>query len=306
MKDVYILNPIAGSSDQYLQILDDVKEFYAKNGGRFSYNITQSPRDATEIARFYAKKGEPMGIFACGGDGTVSEVASGIIGQEHIHMGVIPCGSGNDFLRTFGTRELFSDLDAQKNGTIIPVDAIKCNEDYAINICSVGMDADVAYRMLRYKKMLKKGSYYAAIFESFFRRLGLRAKITIDDTHVIEQKILLAYAANGKYYGGGFEAAPKADPVDGLLDFLVADPLSRFNILSFIGHYRNGDHEPIMKKLKLHRGQTMKIEADKPFVFNRDGECSMTNCVKMEAMPKAVRFLVPKKVGSLSVGEDLR
>jgi len=293
MKNVFILNPIAGAKEQHMKVLSVLKAYYSKFGGKYSYNITQGSLDATEIARYYANKGEEVSIFAGGGDGTLCEVVNGIVGYDNAYLGIIPYGSGNDFVKMFESSEPFLDIKAQNEGQILPIDIMKCNDKYSINISSIGLDADVAYYMSRYRNFWKKSSYMISIIECMLRKIGVEAKITIDDQIVIKQKLLLALSANGRYYGNGFNGAPNANISDGLLDFLVVDKISRLKIASFIGKYKKGEHEKLMRLMKVHRGHKMKIESKHEFVLNRDGECEFTRKATIQIIPKAIKLIVP-------------
>jgi len=275
-------------------ITAQLKAYYAESEEDFEIVVTSKQGDATEFARNYASKGEPIRIFAGGGDGTVNEVLNGIVGYENVFLGVLPYGSGNDFVRLFGGVEPYRNHFGSTHGSIVPVDIIKCNDRYCINICSVGLDADVAFRMRRYKRLFKGGSYILAVIESMVRRLGVHTKITIDDKIFVEQNMLLALAANGRFYGNGFISAPKADPFDGMLDILIVDKISRFRIMSFIGNFKSGRHEKIAGFVKQFRGKKMVIESKKPLVFNRDGECDTVKEITIEIMPAAIKMILPE------------
>lgn len=92
-----------------------------------------------------------MRIFAVGGDGTLSEVAAGAIGMENVEVGVIPCGSGNDYIKTFGEIEKFLSPEKQLKATSRMVDMIESEGHLSINLCSIGLDAKVAYEMVKFK-----------------------------------------------------------------------------------------------------------------------------------------------------------
>ena len=109
-------------------------------------------------------------IFACGGEGTFYEVLNGAIGCDNINLGVIPCGSANDFLKYFENTESFIDISAQVSGETIKMDAIKAGDRYCINGCSAGMDAIVARDMSIFKNwplISGKAAYNLAIIKTF-------------------------------------------------------------------------------------------------------------------------------------------
>ena len=102
MKHVFIINPTAGKADSRQKIYDMADALRAKHDLDVQCILTKKQGHATEIARRLCDSGEELRFYACGGDGTVNEVANGIIGYDNAAMTVIPVGTGNDFLRNFG------------------------------------------------------------------------------------------------------------------------------------------------------------------------------------------------------------
>lgn len=122
----------------------------------------------------------PLCLVACGGDGTLMETAGGMAGGAEVRLACLPCGSANDFIRCFGTAEEFADLDALVHGRVRMVDAIRCGQALSLNLCSMGMDADVADKMRKYKGFpLVSGSlaYELAIVDVFCHRIGKHLQV---------------------------------------------------------------------------------------------------------------------------------
>ena len=120
-----------------------------------------------------------LGMFACGGEGTVFEVLNGTVGYSNVELGVIPCGSANDFLKFFESRDNFLDIAEQIDGETVEMDLIKAGKNYCLNGCSVGMDAIVARDMSIFKNWpLVSGSfaYTLAIVKTFLGKLGITAE----------------------------------------------------------------------------------------------------------------------------------
>ncbi len=295
MRYVFIINPVAGKGKGPTTLVPKIKEYFV-NGENYTIYVTNFKGEAREIAQNQAKIGDKVRIFACGGEGTFFEALNGIVGYDNAEIGVIPCGSANDFLKFFGDKNVFLKLSEVTDGVAVPVDLIKADDMYCINQCSVGMDAIVADRMQKFKKIpgvTGKTAYSLAIIKLFLGRIGLDLKIKIDDGKEMSKNCLFAVCANGPVYGGGYTSAPEANPFDNLLDYVVVDTISKIKVLSFLKSYSAGTHAKY-NYCKLGNCKSMEISADKPFPVNLDGEIFHKNYVKFEIAEKAVKFVLPK------------
>ena len=228
MRYVFIINPVAGKGKGPEAIIPKIKECF---GGKENYtvHVTRYKGEAREIAETQAKTGDNIRIFACGGEGTFFEVLNGIVGYDNVEIGVIPCGSANDFLKCFAEKDAFLNIKEMSRGVAVELDLIKADDLYCINQCSVGMDAIVADRMQKFKTLplvSGKMAYNLAIIKLFLGKIGLDLKIKLDDKIEITKNCLFAVCANGKVYGGGYTSAPNALPFDGKLDFTIVDTIS--------------------------------------------------------------------------------
>ena len=134
MHTLFLLNPTAGKTDCTQQLPQQINAAAARAGlapEEYTIRITTHAGHARELARAAAagaqQAGEPLRIFTAGGDGTFNEALTGAYGFAGTAVGCLPYGSGNDFLRTFGTREEFLDLDAQLAGGAVPIDLMQTN-----------------------------------------------------------------------------------------------------------------------------------------------------------------------------------
>lgn len=155
-----------------------------------SQNVRATPRTTAGNTQNPAKRS----FYACGGDGTLYEVVNGAYGYPNCEVAVIPLGSGNDFVRLFGTKEQFCNVEAQVTGIPVELDVIKCGDKIAINQCSMGMDAEVCAKQSYFKKMpLMTGetAYVAAALQALCKKIGHEFTITIDDGEPIKQDVLL-------------------------------------------------------------------------------------------------------------------
>ena len=297
MKHIFIINPVAGKNKQALKLIPIIKKYF-KNDTDYEIRITEYEKHAIKIAKEYTNTDEQYKIFACGGDGTLCEVVNGIFESNNVEVGVIPCGSGNDYLRSFGKIEDFSDINELITGFSVPVEMIKCNEKYALNICSIGIDAQVAHHVSKFKKLpLISGSmaYNLALVMTFFGKIAFDLDIIIDNIHKFSGKFLISLAAAGKYYGGGFKGAPNADPSDGMLDFMLVKKIGRLKILPFLTPYKKGEHEKLGDLIKCIRGKHMVVKSKKNITINMDGECMTSDMVDFSVIPSAIKFILPAK-----------
>ncbi len=299
MRHVFILNPVAGKTRAALALQGQIESYFAAHPQEeYRVRLTECAGDATRIAAEECASGGAVRLYACGGDGTLHEVANGIPPHSGVELAAVPCGSGNDYVRTYGGKEYFLDLADLIEGTAIPVDAVDCGGKRSLNIASIGMDAKVSERMTRYKNLPGVGgslAYELAILDVLCHPIGDEMTLTIetqDGTVQRQGKFLLALAANGQYYGGGYHGAPQAVEDDGVLDFVLVKKISRFQILNFLNLYKAGNYEHLTCCEHL-RGYSMRAVATKPTVCNVDGECTIGDAMDFVVLPAAYRFVLP-------------
>ena len=303
MRTIFLVNPAAGKRGRALRLLPEIQAYFTAHPeqGDFKIRITGAPGEAAAIAKEETVSGERTRLIACGGDGTLMEAASGIYGREHVELGCIPCGSANDYVRSFADAGEFRSLDALLNGQVRKVDAIRCGERISLNLCSMGMDADVADKMTRFKGLpLVSGpmAYQLAIAYVFCHRIGKTLRVVMDTTEGrVEEtgRYFFALAANGQYYGGGYQGAPEAVPDDGLLDFVLIKAIPRVKIPGFLSRYKAGNHLD-MEICTHYRGTRMQVHCGESAVVNVDGECFHDTDVEFELLPGAYSFILPRRL----------
>lgn len=300
MRYVFYINPVAGKGNAQEGIINSIKNYFADKIDEFKIHITTAIGDAQNSAKCEAETGDNIRMFACGGEGTVFEVLNGIAGYSNVELGVIPCGSANDFLKFFDSRESFLNIDEQIDGEAVEMDLIRAGDKYCLNGCSVGMDAVVARDMSIFKNWpLVSGSfaYTLAIVKTFLGKLGITADISVDGEVPQRKNCLFAVIANAPYYGGGYKGAPDAVPYDNKLDFTLVDKISKLKILKFLGIYKKGEHRKL-DCCTLKNCTSMEFTSDKPIPVNLDGEIIETDHMKFELVKGAVKFVIPKGIAS--------
>ena len=301
MKHLFIINPIAGGKkNRSGETEREVREFISTLNQPSEVYVTKEPMDACRKIMQEAEAAENLRVYACGGDGTLNECANGAANRENVAITHVPCGTGNDFLKTFGKEnvELFRDLNDLSNGTVHPIDLIDCNGRYGINICSVGIDARIGTDVHKYSKIPLIGGatgYVVSLVVNVIKGVTQKFRVTTDEM-VIDKKITLACICNGKYYGGGFNPVPDAVVDDGILDCLIVEPVSRFKVAEIVGRYAKGRFSEFPKIFTHIRGRGMDIEGDREFVVNIDGEAMYTNKISFKLVPKGINFIFPSKM----------
>ncbi len=296
----FILNPKSGRPRRHQNLESVIKS--ACRQRKLSYHIyyTTCAGDATEYVRSMIRISEERQRFICvGGDGTLNELANSAPCNNNIEIGVIPYGSGNDFVRNFTNKDLFSSIEAQIDGDVISFDLIKCNDFYSVNLTNIGFDcacAVYASKMKKYKFISPAFSYTLGVLNTFFKKIGIKMKLTFDDGEVWNGTYTLATVANGMFYGGGWQAAPKADLTDGIMEVCAVDKITRAKFISMVGKYKTGDFfdSPRILAMMHHKRVThFKMEFEKPESICLDGEIREADSLDFTIIPKAFNFVLP-------------
>ena len=299
MKHVFIINPNAGKYDSRQRIYDMADALREKHGLDVQCILTKKQGHATELARRLCDSGEELRFYACGGDGTVNEVANGVIGYDNAAMTVIPVGTGNDFLKNFGgAAPLFADAENLWDGPQFPMDAIDVNGRIALTIACSGIDARVAADVHKYSEsplLDGKTSYIASLAVNFlFKGIASHWTVTLDD-EVIEDDFSLVAVCNGRYYGGGFMPVAEARMDDGVLNTLVVKKVSRVTFARFVGPYSKGGYSKFPEYAHCSTPQVIRIHSEKPDIVTcLDGECMTNSDVTIRLSEKKLNFFGPE------------
>ncbi|MEG0898001.1 MAG: diacylglycerol kinase family protein [Ruthenibacterium sp.] len=314
MKHIFIVNPISGKSDATVYLIPQIHQMARAQGLDYEIQITEKIGHATLLAEQYGKTGDAVRLYACGGDGTLNEVLKGAYRYPNAEVASVPCGSGNDFVRCFGSAADFLNLADNSSGTAIPIDLIAVNDAVSAAICSVGIDSEVAYGIPKFRRIPlcgEKTAYNLSIVQCLLRPIGRKMRVTIDDA-VIEDDFLIATICNGKSYGGGYRASPNADLQDGILEVILVKKMSRFRIATMLSFYKNGLHienEAVIPKMQdimtYHKARKVTIELTdgRPAIINIDGECTRVDRLCAEVMPLAARFVLPASLYAAFAGK---
>ena len=291
---VFIVNPVAGKGKSSA-LVSSIKERFRHFPEPYRIEITKYPGHATDIAKELSTDGTPMRVYSVGGDGTLNEIVNGISG-DHIELGIIPCGSGNDAVRS-----IYPITDPLVLLKILPVasssllDMGRINGRYFINIASIGFDAEVVTLSRKFKRIPLVSGSMAYILGVLAAVIGLKkhkVRIIIDGAPERTNELLLCAFANGRYYGGGMKPAPQADMTDGILDVCEAENPGRLRLLKFFPAFMKGGHTDL-KEVSMHRCKKIEIIATRNLPINIDGEITKDTRVTVEIVPGSLRVLIP-------------
>ena len=296
MKHLFIINPAAGSRNRTEEYRQKITAACDAKGLDYQIEVSQAPGECTRIAREAAQTGEAYRLYACGGDGTLNEVVSGAAGSDNVAVTVFAGGSGNDFVRLFSETEPFRDLERLLDCEEATFDLIRCNDDISINICSVGLDARIGTDVSNYKRLpLLHGfrAYAASTVVNVIKGIAEHYVIEINGERIDGKKTLVC-ACNGRFYGGGFNPVPEADPADGMLEVLVVEKVSRLKVAQVVSNYKKGLYAQYPKLIRHFRTDHVRIICDKPTSINLDGELRTAQVVDFRIAPEKIRFFYPK------------
>ena len=296
MKHIFIINPAAGSRDRTADYSEKIHTACHQKNLNYEIQVSSAPGECFRLAREAAQTGEEVRLYACGGDGTLNEVASGAAGFSNAAVTVFSGGSGNDFVKIFSEPTAFFDLERLLDAEEATFDLIRCNDDIALNICSVGLDARIGTDVANYKRLpLLHGfrAYAASTVVNVVRGISEHYVIEVNGRVIDGHKTMIC-VCNGRFYGGGFNPVPEADPTDGLLDVLVVEKVSRLQVAKVVGKYKAGRYKELPQLVRHFRTDKITIHCDKETPINLDGELRLGKTVHFSIAEEKLRFFYPK------------
>jgi YegS/Rv2252/BmrU family lipid kinase len=288
-----VVNLIAGQG-RCKALFPQVKQELDRRGIDYDLHYTNEPLEATDVARMGIEAGFRC-IVAMGGDGTVNEVTNGLVGSEAT-LAVIPAGTGNDFIRMVGIpSDPRKAIDVLTNGEERRIDlGYVVGNRYFINGVGIGIDAQVARDVLKMERLRGPVAYIVAAVREVFRFRTF--PITVRGVDWEENLECISVGiANGKYCGGGFKLAPRAEVDDGLIDLSAIEDFPRLERLVRLPQARKGTHLGLPE---VHYRQAEEVTVSSPakLVAHIDGEPYELpeGAFRVAAVPRALRVLVPR------------
>ncbi|MDI3340583.1 MAG: diacylglycerol kinase family lipid kinase [Sphaerobacter sp.] len=262
---------------------------------------TSGRGDATRLARELVEAGAREFLVA-GGDGTTNEVVNGLFANGRplapdAILSIIPCGTGRDFSRSLGIRNVDHAVSLLSAGKVCAVDVGRIAyrdhgapcERYFVNVADVGLGAETAALLNRSSKAL--GGFLAYLLGATRTILTFRgrvARVVVDGETVFHGPIGMVVLANGRYHAGGMDMAPMASLTDGLLEILVLREVPRRTLLgSLLPRVYLGRH--VGHAAVLHRtGREVEIKAEDGLPFETDGEQPGTTDLRADVLHRAL------------------
>lgn len=286
----FILNPTAGKG-RARRLKDRIETYQKNQNARFEIVETLHPGHGEQLAREACKKGFTH-IISVGGDGTLLEVVNGVAGED-VAVGIIPCGTGNDFSRTLG---LPSDLEGQlqviSKGKERRVDLGKAKGRFFINVFSLGIDALITRETQNIKRYLPGSiAYIAATIKMLMKFRPVEITLNAGDKN-FKGKVMLVAFGNGAFYGGGMRITPGAQLDSGKFQVCVVKALGKFAFLKLFPLVFTGRHVNRKEVLVFEAGHIFVESEDRVFL-NADGDVVGECPVEVGILPGAVRVMTP-------------
>ena len=296
MKHLFIINPVAGKKkNRFDKTLSDVTAFAETLGEPYEIYVTKAPRDAVAKVAQAAGESDSLYVYACGGDGTLSECADGAAGHPNAAVTHYPCGTGNDFIKSLQLpKEPVAALKLQLNTAARRIDCGALNGTPFINVSGMGLDIDVLLQTEKYKR-LASGliPYLLGLIQALRHFRPFAADVVIDGVAQSSRYTIIS-VANGRYFGGGMKVAPFADVCDGAFDVMLIDEMPKWKMCVLLPLFLPGLHT----KMSVCRRMVAKdvlIKRDRPFVVEMDGELAQVQQAHFQIKPGGLLICSPVK-----------
>lgn len=296
-----IVNPAAGANSTRRK-WPDIRSLLKAAGIKFDFQFTEARGHGIELARAAASDGYHF-LVAVGGDGTIHEVANGILDSSQAAettLGIISTGTGSDLSRSTGLSADYVRACSSLNSPhrlIIDVGQVQyqvkgqSRQRYFLNSAGIGFDAEVVAATERLPKYFGGTiPYLTGLFRSF---IGYRnKKVSFNLSGMAEQaRVLSIVVANGRYFGGGMHIAPEAKLDDNLLDIVIIGDFGKIELLKNLSRVYRGTHLS-HPKIRLAKSTAVDIRSDERFLLHADGELLGEGPASFRLLPAALSLVV--------------
>ena len=311
MKYIYIINGRADKAQQYQEFYIQLKE----NPHPHEVYTTMGEGDATRYVRLYCDlhPEEEVCFVACGGNGIINGVASGLVGYAcSSEQAARLCanktiailyfgGATEDFIINFPGYD-FRSVKAMLAGTVKPIDVIQVNDSFCLNMCNIGFNSKVASRANELVAQGKSAhqAYTRGVINAILTSRYNRIKVTVDGKRIARGPMVLCTFANGRRVGGEFNCAPTARIDDGLIDVCYFRAMSLLRLLLIIPHYRKGDHigsKAGGKRILFCQAREVTISSKDLIDIYLDGEQLPGSQFNLKILPGALPLRLPNPGG---------
>lgn len=295
-KVLFIVNRFAGTGYQP-QVEGRMIDISEKNDVECSIEFTQGPGHATELAKGATQRGFDF-VVAVGGDGTINEVARGLVGSL-TPMGIVPRGSGNGLSRHLGIPLKISDaIDTLYESEAVAIDTFRVNGKLSLNVSGIGFDGHIA-NLFGGKSKRGLAGYAKLTLKEYLQFQEFEAEI-IADGKTLQQKAFIIAIANSSQYGNNARIAPTASVRDELLHLNIVKKIPAYRVdvvyAVFVGNVEKSSF------CEVTTAKSIQIKTKQPVAYHVDGEPSgHMDRFDIEVVPASLRVLVPKRSLKLKV-----
>ena len=262
-----IVNP-QGGKGKSLKALTTVEEIFKNNNAQYVVHKTEYAGHATEIARELSKTPD-TNIVVMGGDGSFHEVLCGIDNFDNVTLGLVACGSGNDFIKKSGhSTNVKEAVQTILNGKVVFVDYMELGKYRCLNVGGGGMDVDVLLKYANCKTLKGKAAYYYSLFYTLLHTRFHHLRITADGV-TKDTSVFMIGVGNGGFIGGGIPICPNAIVDDGLLNVGYVSEMKKSKIIFRLFKFLKGKHvgtdwggEYTAKKVTIEALDDSRFELD--------------------------------------------
>ena len=279
-----IVNPLGGKGKS-LKALKAAEKIFAERGVEYTVHNTEYAGHATELARELSRKPEAK-ILVFGGDGSFNEVLNGIENFENVTLGIVPCGTGNDFVRASGhPTKVKEAIDLILKDNVGYIDYIDVGSRRCLNVAGAGMDVDVLLRYAAMKAFRGKLKYYASLIDTLIHVKWHKLRLTIDGK-TMDKSVFMIGVGNGTCIGGGMPICPDAKVDDGLLSVVIVNEMKKSRIPVELPGFLSGKHVKkdytevySAKEVTVEVLDDGKIELDGEVIDDKILECKVVHNV---------------------------
>ncbi len=279
-----IVNPLGGKGKS-LKALKTAEKIFAERGVEYTVHNTEYAGHATELARELSRKPEAK-ILVFGGDGSFNEVLNGIENFENVTLGIVPCGTGNDFVRASGhPTKIKEAIDLILKDNVGYIDYIDVGSRRCLNVAGAGMDVDVLLRYAAMKAFRGKLKYYASLIDTLIHVKWHKLRLTIDGK-TMDKSVFMIGVGNGTCIGGGMPICPDAKVDDGLLSVVIVNEMKKSRIPVELPGFLSGKHVKkdytevySAKEVTVEVLDDGKIELDGEVIDDKILECKVVHNV---------------------------
>ncbi len=289
---IFIINPIAGKGKGKI-VASRIQQFFHEKSINIQISFTEKSGHATELTKQFISL-KPNVIVACGGDGTINEVAQALVGTD-IALGIIPIGSGNGLAANLHIpKSIDNALETILKQKTKSIDAGKINHQYFFSNIGFGIDAAVIEQYAQTKKRNFLG-YVSASTKALFQYKTKSFSIKIDDEKELKNDYYFLFCSNSNEAGYGISFSPKAKLNDGKLDFLAIKKLNFMEQIQF-------SICVLLKRIeKMNQAEVLQIRSanfinnDVETIAQIDGEAVVLNekNIEVSVVSNALHVIIP-------------